>query len=64
MAQVYTEPEYGEKWKDNDACDYLKRFYEIEPSRCFVAIKNKEIIGAIFSYSCPWQGCQSLVGCQ
>jgi len=55
LAQVYAEPEYGEKWKDNDACDYLKRFYEIEPSGCFVAIKNKEIIGAIFSYSYPWQ---------
>lgn len=55
LAQVYAEPEYGENWKDNDAYNYLKRFYTIEPTGCFVAIKNKEIIGAIFSYSYPWQ---------
>ena len=55
LAAVYAEPEYGEKWKDNDACDYLNRFYKIEPSGCFVAIKNEEIIGAVFSYSYPWQ---------
>ncbi len=50
LSQVYAEPEYGENWKS-----YLKRFYKIEPTGCFVAIKNKEIIGAIFSYSYPWQ---------
>jgi len=55
LSQVYAEPEYGENWKDTDACSYLKRFYKIEPTGCFVAIKNKEIIGAIFSYSYPWQ---------
>lgn len=55
LTQVYAEPEYGENWKDNDAYNYLKRFYTIEPTGCFVAIINKEIIGAIFSYSYPWQ---------
>ena len=55
LAKVYAEPEYGEKWKDHDACNYLNRFYKIEPSGCFVAIKNEEIIGAVFSYSYPWQ---------
>jgi hypothetical protein len=48
---------YGENWKDNDAYNYLKRFYTTEPTDCFAAIKNKEIICAIFSYSYsyPWQ---------
>jgi hypothetical protein len=36
LAQVYAEPEYGEKWKDKDASDYLKRFYKIEPTGCVV----------------------------
>jgi ribosomal protein S18 acetylase RimI-like enzyme len=55
LATVYAEPEFGEKWKDNDARDYLNRFYKIEPSGCFVAIKDGETIGAVFSYSYPWQ---------
>ncbi|MEN8179570.1 MAG: GNAT family N-acetyltransferase [Pseudomonadota bacterium] len=54
LAQVYSEPEYGENWNSNDACNYLKRFYTIEPAGCYVALENNEIIGAIFSYSYPW----------
>lgn len=55
LVQVYSEPEYGGKWKISDACNYLKRFFSIEPIGCFVAIKNKEVVAAIFSYSYPWQ---------
>lgn len=55
LTQVYAEPEYEENWKNTDAYNYIKRFYEIEPSGCFVAINNNEVIGAIFSYSYPWQ---------
>jgi len=55
LTQVYAEPEYKENWKHSDACNYIKRFYEIDPSGCFVAIINYELVGAIFSYSYPWQ---------
>jgi ribosomal protein S18 acetylase RimI-like enzyme len=55
LAQVYSEPEYGENWKEKEAFDYLTRFYVIEPLGCFVAVEDKELIGAIFSYSYPWQ---------
>jgi len=55
LAQVYSEPEYGEKWNERDALIYLHRFYKIEPSGCFVAYLNNEVVGAIFSYSYPWQ---------
>ena len=55
LAQVYSEPEYGEKWDSKDAYNYLERFYKIEPLGCFVAIENNQLVGAIFSYSYPWQ---------
>ena len=55
LVKVYSEPEYGEKWDNNDAYNYLERFYKIEPSGCFVAIENNQLVGAIFSYSYPWQ---------
>lgn len=55
LAQVYSEPEYDEKWDDKDAYKYLERFHKIEPSGCFVAIENSQLVGAIFSYSYPWQ---------
>jgi|GEM_PF-3184295 len=55
LAQVYSEPEYGEKWDSKDAYNYLERFYKIEPSGCFIAIENNQLVGAIFSYSYPWQ---------
>ena len=55
LTKVYSEPEYGEKWNESDAYEYLERFYRIEPSGCYIAIENGELIGAIFSYSYPWQ---------
>ena len=55
LIQVYSEPEYGESWKESDAIDYLTRFYEIDPTGCSIAVIDKEIVGAIFSYSYPWQ---------
>ncbi|MEN8131457.1 MAG: GNAT family N-acetyltransferase [Pseudomonadota bacterium] len=56
LVKIYSEPEYGENWKADDACSYLKRFYTIEPSGCYVALEDNEITGAVFSYSYPWQG--------
>ena len=37
LAQVYSAPVYGEIWKNKEAYAYLRRFYNIEPSGCFVA---------------------------
>jgi hypothetical protein len=48
LAQIYSEPEYGENWKEKEAFDYLTRFYVIEPLGCFVAVEDKELIGAFF----------------
>lgn len=55
LCLVYSEPEYGESWKIEDAINYLKRFYEIEPTGCFVARVENQVVGGIFSYSYPWQ---------
>ena len=55
LAKVYSDPEYAENWSERDAYEYLERFYRIEPLGCYVAIENTELIGAIFSYSYPWQ---------
>ncbi len=55
LAQVYSEPEYGEEWDSKNSYNYLERFYKIEPSGCIVAIENNQLVGAIFSYSYPWQ---------
>jgi len=55
LVQVYSELEYGEEWDSKNAYNYLERFYKIEPSGCFVAIENNQLVGAIFSYSYPWQ---------
>ncbi|MBN1219171.1 MAG: GNAT family N-acetyltransferase [Anaerolineae bacterium] len=55
FAEVFAEPPYFELWRVQDACAYLKRFWQISPDECFVATKGSEIEGAIFGYSYPWQ---------
>lgn len=54
LVQVYAEPEYKEDWNEINAHRYLKRFFDIEPSRCFMAIENNIVVGGIFAYSYPW----------
>jgi len=54
LVQVYAEPQYQENWNEIDAYNYLKRFFDIEPNRCFIAIENNTIVGAVFAYSYPW----------
>ncbi len=55
LVEVYSQPEYNEDWTVQEAYSYLKRFYNIDPSMCYAAVANNIIIGAIFSYSYPWQ---------
>ena len=54
LVQVYAEPQYKEDWNEFDAHKYLKRFFDIEPNRCFIATENDIIVGGIFAYSYPW----------
>lgn len=54
LVQVYSEPQYQEDWNTIDAHKYLKRFFDIEPNRCFIATENNVIVGGIFAYSYPW----------
>ncbi|NMH87310.1 GNAT family N-acetyltransferase [Flavivirga algicola] len=54
LAKVYAAPEYQENWNKQDACNYLTRFYNIEPERCFMAIHEGKVIGGVFAYSYPW----------
>lgn len=59
MCEVYSDPEYAGDWAQGDAKNYLKRFYDFDPTGCFVAKVNEQVneqvVGAIFSYSYPWQ---------
>lgn len=55
LCEVYAQPPYNEIWKLEHAINYLQRFYNFDPSLCFVACDNDRIMGAIFSYSYPWQ---------
>ena len=54
LSAVYTEAPYNEDWDFSDAIAYLERFREIDPNGCFVALKNGEIIGTVFSFLYPW----------
>jgi ribosomal protein S18 acetylase RimI-like enzyme len=54
FCEAYAAPPYNESWEPPNAPDYLKRFLEIDPAGCFVAEKDNEIVGAIFSFSYPW----------
>lgn len=58
--KVYEQGEYNEEWEEEDAYHYLERFHTIDSKQCFLALNKDEIIGAIFSYTYPWQG-KSLV---
>jgi len=55
FASVYSEPPYNEMWEISDAVAYLERFWNIDPSGCFVARLGEEVVGAIFSFSYPWR---------
>jgi ribosomal protein S18 acetylase RimI-like enzyme len=55
LSAIYAEAPYNEEWELSDAIAYLERFREIDPNGCFVAQNNGEIIGAVFSFSYPWQ---------
>lgn len=56
LSEAYAQPPYNENWALNHAKEYLLRFYSFDPTLCFVATKNKNVIGAIFAYSYPWHG--------
>jgi len=54
FCEAYAAPPYNESWELANAKAYLQRFFEIDPAGCFIAEKNGEVIGAIFSFSYPW----------
>ena len=54
LKQAYSKPPYNEKWDIDNAFSYLKRFWNIEPQSCFVALESDSLIGDIFAYSYPW----------
>ena len=60
LVRVYADPLYQEDWNETDAHNYLQRFFDIEPNRCFIATENDIIVGGIFAYSYPWHS-QTLV---
>lgn len=56
LCQAYALPPYNEAWLQDHAEAYLSKFYSFDPSLCFVAVSNSQIVGAIFAYAYPWQG--------
>ena len=54
FCKAYAALPYNESWELVDAQAYLQRFLEIDPAGCFIAEKNCEVTGAIFSFSYPW----------
>jgi len=61
LVSVYSEPPYNEKWKLSAAKTYLERFRKADPEGCFVAKTDGRTIGAIFSFSYPWQAGKSVL---
>lgn len=54
LQDVYAQPPYNETWSRSKAAEYLATFFRFDPKRCFVAIDQGHIVGAIFSYGYPW----------
>ena len=54
-AEVFTEAPYRESWTPSQASIYLERFWRFDPTHCYAARVEGQLIGALFGYCYPWQ---------
>lgn len=49
-ARLYLKA-YRVKWTDDGAKGYLRKFFEFDPTKCWVAVEGAKVFGVVLAYS-------------